>query len=54
MTLHEVFRLLEDGGKLIKMESGEKTSKKATGRSSTKELMRMAQARGIKLPSKGL
>ena len=53
MTLHEVFQLLEDGEKLAKAESGEKP-KKTTGATGKKELAKMAQARGIKLPSKGL
>jgi len=60
MTLFEVFRLLEDGEKLIKAEtgkggsSGERIPNMPLSTSEKRKLIAQAKLRGIKLPRKGL
>jgi len=53
MTLYEVFQLLEDGGKLAKMESGEKKQITETQEGKIRRLRDMAKQRKAKLVREG-
>jgi len=53
MTLHEVFQLMEDGEKLINIESGEKKPGSTLSIEDKKNLIKRAKERRIKLPRKG-
>ena len=53
MTLHEIFQLMEDGEKLINIESGEKKPGSALSIEEKKNLIKRAKEKGIKLPRKG-
>jgi len=53
MTLYEVFQLLEDGGELAKMESGEKKPTTETQEGKIRRLREMAKQRKAKLVKEG-
>ena len=53
MTLYEVFQLLEDGGELAKMESGEKKQTTETQEGKIKRLRDMAKRRKATLIREG-
>lgn len=56
MSLHEVFKLLEDGQRLIKTETGTPSGEDTSSLSiaDKKKLIQMAKERDIELPKKGL
>lgn len=53
MILHEVFQLMEDGEKLINIESGERKPGSTLSIEEKKNLIKRAKERKINLPRKG-
>ena len=53
MTLYEIFQLIEDGERLINIESGEKKSGSMLSTEQKKKLIKKARQARIKLPRKG-